>query len=111
MSDDPDESRLRATEAQMRRAFGLQESVPSAPVPAVPPAITPGMHRPPRRFVRDGEVAFSVTHRDDLSGSNSRDAARQALQAQTQAREQAERRLADAQATIRELQTKADGQG
>jgi hypothetical protein len=111
MSDDPDESRLRATEAQMRRAFGLQESVPSAPVPAVHPAITPGMHRPPRRFVRDGEVAFSVTHRDDLSGSNSRDAARQALQAQTQAREQAERRLADAQATIRELQTKADGQG
>jgi hypothetical protein len=106
MSDSPDESRLRATEAQMRRALGLQESAPSPPAPAVPPAVMPGMHRPARRFVRDGEVTVSLTHRDDLAGSNPLQAARQALQAQTQAREQAERQLADAQAMIRDLQTK-----
>ena len=111
MSDSPDESRLQATEAQMRRALGLQDNAPSTPAPAAPSAVTPGMYRPARRFVRDGEVTISVTHRDDLAGSHPLEAARQALHAQTQAREQAERQLADAQATIRELQTKADGQG
>ena len=77
----------------MRRALGLQESAPSPPAPAVPPAVMPGMHRPARRFVRDGEVTVSLTHRDDLAGSNPLQAARQALQAQTQA-------------MIRDLQTK-----
>jgi len=55
--------------------------------------------------VRDGEVAVSVVHRDATAGTNRLEAARQALQSQTAAREQAERRLVEAQETIRELQT------
>jgi hypothetical protein len=50
-------------------------------------------------------VAVSVVHRDAAAGTNRLEAARQALQAQTAGREQAERRLVEAQATIRELQT------
>jgi hypothetical protein len=99
-----DESRLRATETQMRRALGLQSTASSpGEAAAMPPAA--GVHRPARRFVRDGEVAVSVVHRDTGAGTNRLDVARQALEAQTAAREQAERRLAEAQEMIRELQT------
>jgi hypothetical protein len=99
-----DETRLQATETQMRRALGLQATAaPPGEAAAMPPAT--GGHRPARRFVRDGEVSVSVVHRDGAAGTNRLDAARQALEAQTAAREQAERRLAEAQETIRELQT------
>ena len=46
-----------------------------------------------------------MVHRDAAAGTNRLDAAQQALEAQTAAREQAERRLLAAQETIRELQT------
>ena len=50
-------------------------------------------------------MAVSVVQHDAAAGTNQREAARQAAQLQTAAREQAERRLAEAQETIRELQT------
>ena len=94
----------QATETQMRRALGLQST--AAPPGEVAPTPAPaGPRRPARRFARDGEVAVSVVHRDAAAGTNRLEAARQALQTQTAGREQAERRLAEAQATIRELQT------
>ena len=94
----------RATETRMRRALGLQST--AAPPGEVAPTPAPaGPRRPARRFARDGEVAVSVVHRDAAAGTNRLEAARQALQAQTAGREQAERRLVEAQATIRELQT------
>ena len=94
----------QATETQMRRALGLQST--AAPPGEVAPTPAPaGPRRPARRFARDGEVAVSVVHRDAAAGTNRLEAARQALQTQTAGREQAERRLVEAQATIRELQT------
>src|SRR5262249_28031479 len=99
-----DETRLQATETRMRQALGLQSTAaPPGEAAAMPPPA--GVHRPVRRFVRDGEVSVSVVQRDATAGTNRLDAARQALEAQTAAREQAERRLAAAQETIRELQT------
>ena len=99
-----DETRLRATETQMRRALGLQ-STRARPGDGAPPPGPTGARRPARRFVRDGEVAVSVVARDAAAGTNRLDAAWQALEAQTAAREQAERQLVAAQETIRELQT------
>jgi DNA repair exonuclease SbcCD ATPase subunit len=99
-----DETRLQATETQMRRALGLQ-STAAPPGEVAPPPAPAGPRRPARRFMRDGEVAVSVMHRDTAAGTNRLDAARQALEAQTAAREQAEQRLAEAQETIRELRT------
>ena len=101
--DRPFERRDR-TETQMRRALGLQ-STASPPGDIAPTPAPAGPRRPARRFVRDGEVAVSVVHRDAAVGTNRLEAARQALQAQTAVREQAERRLVEAQETIRELQT------
>ena len=73
-----DETRLQATETQMRRALGLQSTAARpgevAPAPAAP--VEP--RRTIRRFVRDGEVAVSVVHRDAAAGTNRLDAARQA---------------------------------
>ena len=99
-----DETRLRATETQMRRALGLQ-STRARPGDGAPPPGPTGARRLARRFVRDGEVAVSVVARDAAAGTNRWDAAWQALEAQTAAREQAERQLVAAQETIRELQT------
>ena len=103
-----DDVRLRATETQMRRALGLQDASPRSkgeyqPTPAI------ATRRPPRHFVRDGEVPVTVVHRDhrrdDPSGSNL-DTIRQALTEQTTARKYAERSLEQTQATIRDLQTR-----
>ncbi len=103
-----DDERLRATEAQMRRALGLRNTsqTQTAPVPAAPTAST--SHPQRRRFVRDGEVPVSVIHRDhgDAFGTNALDAARQALREQVAARQRAEHLLQEAQATIHDLQTK-----
>jgi DNA repair exonuclease SbcCD ATPase subunit len=104
----PDDDRLRATEAQMRRALGLQDEVQtsSEELKQVPQTATP--HRPPRRFVRDGEVPVTIVHRglDEGAAVNKLEAARQALREQITAREHTEQALHEAQATIRDLQTK-----
>jgi hypothetical protein len=103
-----DDARLRATEAQMRRALGLHNASPTQDRP-VPPPTSPVASSPQRRrFVRDGEVPVSVFHRDQDGGAstNKLDAARQALREQIEAREQAEHLLQEAQATIHDLQTK-----
>ena len=99
-----DETRLRATETQMRRALGLQQT-PRSPGTAAPTLAPGGSPRPARRFVRDGEVAVSVYQHDAAAGTNQLETVRQAAQSEAVARGQAERRLAAAQETIRELQT------
>ena len=103
-----DDARLRATEEQMRRALGLHNASPTQDRPVPPPAspVASPPHR--RRFVRDGEVPVSVIRRDQDDGVNTNklDATRQALREQIEAREQAEHLLQEAQATIRDLQTK-----
>src|SRR3984957_12167972 len=98
-SDDP---RLRATEKQMRRALGLREgSSPSGQVSGNVP------HPQRRQFVRDGDVPVEVLHGpDNTPRVNQLAAPREALQAQTTAREEAERMLAEARHTIHDLQTK-----
>jgi hypothetical protein len=103
-----DESRLRATEAQMRRALGLQDGSSPRPQPNHSAPVFNGSHRPPHRFVRDGEVP--VVHLDhhphgEPSG-NQLEAARQTIRSLTAARELAERSLAQAETRIRDLRTK-----
>jgi hypothetical protein len=67
-------------------------------------------HHPQRRkFVRDGEVQVEIVHRGQhqISGeANPLDAARQSIRSLAAAKERTERLLSDAQATIRDLQTK-----
>lgn len=124
MTETLDDARLRATEAQMRHALGLdgQTAAPGTPEhPAAPPpaqADRLSLHRPPRRFVRDGEVPVTVvrrTHPTDAAAAaagfapaaqNQLEAARQTIRSQAMATERAERALNDAQATIRDLRTK-----
>jgi hypothetical protein len=98
-SDDP---RLRATEEQMRRALGLRRgSWPSGQVSSNVP------HPQRRQFVGDGDVPVEVLQgSDNRSLVNQLTATRDALQAQTTAREDAERMLAEARHTIHDLQTK-----
>ncbi len=104
-----DELRLRATEAQMRRALGLNDQ-PSTSGHAAPTASSGASLAQPqrRRFARDSDVAVTVVHRDhdEGSGRNKLDVARQALSEQTAARERAEHLLQEALATIHDLQTK-----
>jgi hypothetical protein len=104
MTDSPsDDSRLRATEAQMRHALGLRGDTPTR-------SSTSGSQPQRHRFVRDGEVPVTVIHRDHHpdggAGTNQLEAARQAVQAEAAARDRAERSLTEAQMTIRDLQTK-----
>lgn len=102
-----DDSRLRAAEEQMRRALGLRDPTPAPPAPvAARPVQNPvGSHRTHRRFVREGEVPVEVVHHES-AGTNQLEAARQTIRTLTTVREQTERQLAEAQATIRDLQTK-----
>jgi hypothetical protein len=104
----PDDVRLRATEAQMRQALGLHGDTSPRPSPDHAPASSNASHPQRRRFVRDGEVPVTMVHhrQDDGSGGNQLEAARQALRAQTAAKEHAERLLGEAQNAIRDLQTK-----
>ena len=93
----------------MRRALGLGLRDPT-PVPSAPTATRPvqnpsGPHRPHRRFVREGEVPVEVVHHEG-AGTNQLEAARQTIRTLTAVREQTERQLAEAQTTIRDLQTK-----
>lgn len=122
---------LQTTEAQMRRALGLgdaggqrieqQERPPLAARQAE--RHSPDRHK--RRFVRDGEVPVVVVRREQGSdaGANHRAAsvgapptnrveqAEAALRTERDARERAERALIEAQATIRDLQTKVGHAG
>jgi len=102
-----DELRLRATEAKMQRALGLQEQPSSAPDRMPPSPANTGAPHPHRRhhFVRDGEVPISLVHHDDGAGTNKLDGARRALREQTSAREHAEQLLQEAHATIQALET------
>ena len=103
-----DDERLRATEAQMRRALGLRNTSQTQAIPPPPTPSASSSHPQRRRFVRDGEVPVSVVHRDqgDASGTNALEATRQALREQVTAREHAEHLLQDAKAAIHDLQTK-----
>ena len=99
-------SRLDATEAQMRRALGLQDTPSPRPQSGPSTPLPNGSHRGPRHFVRDGEVPVTRIHRAETAGTNQLEAARQEIRSLTAARERAERLLEEAQATIRDLQTK-----
>lgn len=92
----------------MRRALGLQDKSSPRPQPNHSAPVFNGSHRPPHRFVRDGEVP--VVHLDNHphgeSGGNQLEAARQTIRSLTAARELAERSLAQAETTIRDLRTK-----
>ena len=111
MSDSPpDDERAASTEAQMRRALGLDRN-PPAPTERAPPISKLGDPHAPRRrqFVRDGDVPVTVIHRHqnpNTDSTNQLDAARQAIRSQAAARERAERLLEQTQATVRDLQTK-----
>ena len=88
----------------MRRALGLQDASPRSKG-EYQPTPTIATRRPPRHFVRDGEVPVTFVHRDyrrdDPSGSNL-DTIRQALTEQATAKKHA---MEQTQATIRDLQT------
>ena len=103
MSQTPtEELRLRATEEQMRRSLGLRQGSSS---PARFSNSETHQHKR-HQFVRDGDVQVEILHGHDGSRVNQADAARQALQAQTAARDEAERLLTEARHTIHDLQTK-----
>lgn len=120
MNETLDDVRLRAAEAQMRHALGL-DGQPQPPRPdEQPPSPGPAhdrlsLHRPPRRFVKDGEVPVTVVRRTHpVEGvasiapaqSNQLEAARQTIRSQAAATERAERALTDAQTAVRDLRTK-----
>jgi hypothetical protein len=120
MDETLDDVRLRAEEAQMRHALGLDGQMQAPRADEQPPPPGPGhdrlsLHRPPRRFVKDGEVPVTVVRRaHPMEGvasvapvtSNQLEAARQTIRSQAVATERAERALNDAQAAIRDLRTK-----
>jgi hypothetical protein len=100
----PDEERLRAAEGQMRRALGLQHEPAQS---TAPKTISAGANPQRRHFVRDGDVPVTIVHGEHGNSLVQQlDAARQALRAQTTAFEEAERALAEARNTIRDLRTK-----
>jgi hypothetical protein len=116
-------------EARVRRAWGLDGEAPrlrlpdrAEPQPSPRPMerFTPGVHK--RRFVQDGEVPVMVVH--GLTGGrrehaepgsprpataaplNRLEVAETALATEIASRDRAEKALADANATIQQLQTK-----
>jgi hypothetical protein len=89
----------------MRRALGLDQETSRISQPTHSPNPSNGQHQR-RQFARDGDVPVTMIHSDSGSRLQQLDAARQSLQQQTAAREEAERLLADAHNTIRDLETK-----
>jgi hypothetical protein len=91
----PDDARLRATEAQMRRALGLAASTQVRSTPIHSTSATYESHRQRHRFVRDGEVPVTFIRRNrypvGVPGTNQLDTARQSVQFHTAARELSER--------------------
>lgn len=98
----PDELGLQDTEAQMRRALGLDRE-PEHPRPA-DSALEPHPHR--RRFVRDGEVPVVIVRNANVAAKDQLQAARNEMRSLAAAKERAERLLVEAQGQIRDLQTK-----
>jgi hypothetical protein len=106
MTDDaPPDVRLHAAELQMRRALGLDQETPPVSHPTYSPTPSNGVHQR-RHFARDGDVPVTIVHSDSGSRLQQLDAARHALRQQTDAREEAERLLADARNIIHDLETK-----
>ena len=91
----PDDARLRATEAQMRRALGLAASTQVRSTPIHSTSATYESHRQRHRFVRDGEVPVIFIRRnhqpDREADANKRDAAKRAMQFHAAAGELSER--------------------
>jgi hypothetical protein len=87
----------------MRHALGLRGDTP-------PRSFARGSQPQRHRFVRDGEVPVTIRRRDHQPdgehGANQLDAARQAIRAEATGKVRAERLLEEAQAMIRDLQTK-----
>ena len=120
MDETLDDVRLRAAEAQMRHALGLDGQTQAPRAEEQPPPSGPGpdrltLHRPLRRFVKDGEVPVTLvrrTHPSEAASSaapaaaNQLEAARQTIRSQAVATERAERALNEALATVRDLRTK-----
>ena len=99
---DSDDPRLRGTEGLMRRSLGLRQG-------SSPPARfsnSDSHHHKRHQFVRDGDAQVEVLHGRGGSRVNQLDAARQALQAQSAARNEAEWLLTEARHMIHDLQTK-----
>jgi hypothetical protein len=90
-----DDARLRATEAQMRRALGLAANTQVRSTPIHSTSATYEPHRQRHRFVRDGEVPVTFIRRNrypvGVPGTNQLDAARQSMQFHAVARELSER--------------------
>ena len=98
----------------MRRALGLggdQQRAPQPP-PSSPDRLL--LHRPKRRFVAEGEVPVvhgRLSRRDKsalpaATTTNRVEAAETAARAEREARDRAERLLAEAQAAVHDLQTR-----
>jgi paraquat-inducible protein B len=104
----PDDVRLDNAEAQMRRALGLTGNTPARPTSNPSTTTANGSHPSRRHFVRDGEVPVTILRHQhpDTESTNQLDAARQAIRTHAAARERTERLLEQAQATIKDLQTK-----
>src|SRR5215217_3084855 len=109
-----DPRQLDMAEAQMRKALGLEGTTLRLPLDPEPergeqghrPAERGAFSGPRRRFVRDGDVPVTVRRRDPVAepGRSRLQQAEAHVAAETAARTQAERALAEAQA--RDLQTK-----
>ena len=105
---------LRQEEAQMRRTLGLDNRSVASSTQYSPRSTD--RHQQARRFVRDGEVPVVVVGRRDQAGDGANASAslpvnrlalaETALEAERAARQRCERALAEAQATVHELQTK-----
>jgi hypothetical protein len=99
----------------MRRALGLEGELPRPPVAPPPVERVPVLNRPKRRFVSDGEIPVvhgRLQRRDEVSGPqatpapNRVEVAEATARFERDAREKAERLLAEAQATVHDLQTR-----
>jgi len=102
----PDSKDLQDTEAQVRRALGLNDRPAAQPQRAQATFPSNDSYQTKRRtFVRDGDVPVTVV-RHANADSGQLEAARTAMRSLAAAKERAERLLVDAQAHIRDLQTK-----
>jgi hypothetical protein len=89
----------------MRHALGLLGEATTRSQPTHSTTPVNGTHPQRRRFVRDGEVPVTVIHRDEATGTNQLEVARQTIRSLTAAREHSERLLAEAQAAVQHLRT------
>jgi hypothetical protein len=106
----PDSKDLQDTEAQVRRALGLNDRPAGQPQRSQATFPSNDSYQPKRRtFVRDGDVPVTVVRHANATANadaGQLEAARTAMRSLAAAKERAERVLVDAQAHIRDLQTK-----